>query len=458
MINKISKNNLLPDGWSNPYMGDFIELKYGKALKKIDRKNNGKVPVFGSSGIVGHHSSALVHSSGLIVGRKGSVGSVYLCTSPFWAIDTTYFIEQDENLDLKYLYYVLKSLNLSHLDKSTAIPGLSRDDAYKKRVPIAPLNEQKRIIEKIEQLFSDLDAGVEILKAIKKQVRQYRQSVLKYAFEGKLTAEWRKKNKPEPASKLLEKIAKEKERKSEGKKQKKLPPLDTSDLPEMPQGWEWAKLDDIADIKGGMTKDQKKKYHNGRSIPYLRVANVQRGYLDLSEIKEIQASEDIIQSLLLVKGDILFTEGGDRDKLGRGCVWNNEIPECIHQNHIFRARLYSNQIDSQVISWHGNTFGQIYFMKQGKQTTNLASINLTKLRNFPVPVIPPKEQEIMISEIERHYSIADKIEEVVETALKQSNRLRQSVLKRAFEGRLVHQDPNDEPVEILLERIRKEQV
>ncbi len=195
---------------------------------------------------------------------------------------------------------------------------------------------------------------------------------------------------------------------------------------------------------------------DARKIPYLRVANVQRGYLDLSEIKEIEAEESIISELLLKPGDILFNEGGDRDKLGRGCIWNGEIEECIYQNHIFRARIYSTDISNKIISWFGNTFGQSYFMKEGKQTTNLASINLTKLSAFPVPLPPLAEQRRIVLEVERRLSIADEVARTVEQTLRQADRLRQRILKQAFEGKLVEQNPNDEPAGVLLERIKKD--
>jgi type I restriction enzyme S subunit len=116
--------------------------------------------------------------------------------------------------------------------------------------------------------------------------------------------------------------------------------LDSSSLPQLPVGWIWVKLDQVADITGGITKGKKHASDTKlRKIPYLRVANVQRGFLDLSEMKTIAATEQDIQKLTLIVGDILFNEGGDRNKLGRGWVWEGKIPECIHQNHVFRARL-----------------------------------------------------------------------------------------------------------------------
>jgi type I restriction enzyme S subunit len=153
-------------------------------------------------------------------------------------------------------------------------------------------------------------------------------------------------------------------------------------------------------------------------------------------MKHIEAPEAEIEDLRLRSGDVLFTEGGDRDKLGRGWIWDNQLPECIHQNHVFRARLFSEVVSPRFISWWGNSFGQLYFQKEGKQTTNLASINLTKLSAFPVPLPPTEEQHRIIAEVERRLSVADEMEAQVDAGLQRAERLRRAILKRAFEGKL----------------------
>lgn len=185
---------------------------------------------------------------------------------------------------------------------------------------------------------------------------------------------------------------------------------DNSELFPLPKGWTWTNLSAIAELKGGITKGQRRKPQDIlSSVPYLRVANVQRGYLDLAEIKQIEATEDEIKELRLLPGDILFNEGGDRDKLGRGWVWRGEIPECIHQNHVFRARLYISELQSKLLSWYGNSFGQRYFISEGKQTTNLASINLTKLGALPIPLPPINEQHRIVAEIETQFTRLDAV-------------------------------------------------
>ena len=208
--------------------------------------------------------------------------------------------------------------------------------------------------------------------------------------------------------------------------------------PPLLRGWAWAILSDLAHIQGGITKGQRRRAGDVlRHVPYLRVANVQRGFLDLSEVKTIEATEEEIQALRLEPGDVLFNEGGDRDKLGRGWVWNGEIPECIHQNHVFRARLRSGVIHPKFLSYFGNSEAQAYFISEGRQTTNLASLNLTKLSALPVPVPPVEEQRRIVEEIEKQFSRLDAAIASLKRAQANLKRYRASVLKAAVEGRLV---------------------
>lgn len=203
-------------------------------------------------------------------------------------------------------------------------------------------------------------------------------------------------------------------------------------------GWRWVTLKEIANIAGGVTKGQKRRPNEViRKVPYLRVANVQRGYLDLSEVKEIEASESEIEALKLQQGDILFNEGGDRDKLGRGWIWNGELPECVHQNHVFRARLKNTEDQPKFISFYGNSEGQRYFMQQGKQTTNLASINLTKLGALPIPLPPPDDQRRIVAEIEKQFTRLEAGVAALRRVQANLKRYRAAVLKAACEGRLV---------------------
>jgi type I restriction enzyme S subunit len=226
----------------------------------------------------------------------------------------------------------------------------------------------------------------------------------------------------------------------------------------LPKGWTWASLEEIASITGGVTKGG--RFRPGavtRTVPYLRVANVQRGFLDLSEVKTIEATEEDIEELSLRPGDVLFTEGGDRDKLGRGWVWDGQIAECIHQNHVFRARLLSPQLNPKFLSYWGNTFGQQWFMRAGRQSVNLASINLSILRAFPVPIAPAAQQKRIIDCLDDLLSDLDAGVAALEQARTKLGHYRAAVLKAAVEGSLTaewrKQHPHAEPASELLKRI-----
>jgi len=155
----------------------------------------------------------------------------------------------------------------------------------------------------------------------------------------------------------------------------------------------------ISDIRGGVAKDTKRQLDPSyASVPYLRVANVQRGFLDLDEIAEIRVPPAQAEDLRLEVGDILLNEGGDRDKLGRGWVWEEQIPYCIHQNHVFRARIRNDLFDPYyVASLTNGRFAQRWFEENGIQTTNLASININSLRRFPIPLLPVEEQRELVA-------------------------------------------------------------
>lgn len=424
--------------WQRGKLGNLLPLKYGKGLPENSRDASGSAPVFGSSGQVGRHSQPLTSGPTLIVGRKGTVGAVHLSPQPCWPIDTVYFAEAEEGQNLKYYKYLLDSLNLARLDRSTAIPGLSRDDYNAIEVTIAPPREQRRIVAEIETQFSRLDEAVVNLKRVKTNLRRYKDAVLKAAVEGRLLPieadiAGREDRSYETGSQLLVRVLQERRRAWSGKgtyQDSERP--ETRGLPLLPDGWVWARLDAVAALKGGITVDSKRHDPRSRLVPYLRVANVQRGFLDLDEVKEIEATQADIDELRLQPGDILFNEGGDRDKLGRGWIWGGQLAECIHQNHVFRARPYTGDVSGKLLSWWGNTFGKDYFLREGKQTTNLASINMTKLSAFPVPIPPVAEQHRIVAEVDRRLSIVREVEVEVDANLKRAQGLRQAVLAKAF--------------------------
>ncbi|TOP31326.1 restriction endonuclease subunit S [Vibrio parahaemolyticus] len=196
-----------------------------------------------------------------------------------------------------------------------------------------------------------------------------------------------------------------------------------------PKGWEEHALKDITDVRSGVAKGKKVSLDDSVTLPYMRVANVQDGYLDLSEIKQIVVSKKDAEKCQLIKGDVLLTEGGDPDKLGRGYVWNNEIENCIHQNHIFSVRIENHHfvhphfLSAQISSQRG----KLYFLKVGKQTTGIATINKTVLRDFVV-FIPPLELQ------KKYVAIKNKVDNFKRECESDDLKLFRSISHKVFSG------------------------
>ncbi len=185
----------------------------------------------------------------------------------------------------------------------------------------------------------------------------------------------------------------------------------------------------------------------------MRVANVQRGHLKLDEIKTIRLPLPEAARLALRRGDILMNEGGDRDKLGRGWVWGGEVPDCIHQNHVFRLRLRGSEVTPYFLSRYANHFGARYFLNEGKQTTNLASISMAKVAALPVPVPPPGDAARIDTALDGAEASSRSIEHEAIRALALLDHLEQRILAGAFRGELVTQDPGDQPAAALTARL-----
>jgi type I restriction enzyme, S subunit len=312
------------------------------------------------------------------------------------------------------LYYLMCATQTSELAQSytgSTIKHLPKEVLERSVVPLPPTGEQERMVSVLEATFSEIEKSAKELRSSLKRISHYRAAVLKAACEGRL----------------------------------------------VPTEAKGVTLGEISDIQGGITLGKKRRPEERvRHVPYLRVANVQRGRLDVSEIKTVAATEEEIERLRLIPGDVLFNEGGDRDKLGRGWVWEGQISECIHQNHVFRARIDRTVASPKFVSYYGNSVAQQYFWDEGKHTTNMASINRTKLSALPLALPPLAVQDEIVAEVERRLSVVEQLEAAIARSLHRAARLRHSILKQAFEGKLVPQDPNDEPASVLLERIRVE--
>lgn len=314
-------------------------------------------------------------------------------------------------------------------------------------IPLPPLPDQQRIVAKIEELFTRLDAGVEALKRIKSQLKRYRQAVLKHAFEGKLTEEWRQahKHELEPASILLDRIKRERQKPSKVK-YKEPPPLDMSKLPELPESWVWARIVEICILING--RAFKPSEWSMQGLPIIRIQN-----LNDSDASFNYCDFEIDDKFIVYNGQLLFAWSGTPETSFGAHIWNRG--KAVLNQHIFKVVINEDHIDKRFFMYMLNE-NVAEFINKAHGTAGLAHITKGKFEESAIALPPLPEQHKIVEEIERRFSITDQIEKTVDHSLKQAERLRQSILKRAFEGRLVPQDPNDEPAEKLLERIRQE--
>lgn len=453
-----SKDNLpkLQEGWVWSKLGECVEkiTLTGKKLKQKDYQLKGKLPV-------------VDQGQNFIGGYTNKEDCRISCTSPvivfgdhtrvFKYVDFDFVAGADGVTALEPLEIFYPKL-FFYFAQAIILPskGYARHYQFleKSHIPLPPLPEQHRIVEKIEELFSRLDAGIEELRKVKAEIKRYRQSVLKAAFEGRLTAEWREQHKDElePASVLLERI-KEERKKKEGKKHKELPPVNTTGLPELPLGWEWSiTLEVCSSVRDG-THDTPKYVLKG--VPLITSKNLKETGLDFINTKEISTEDHDKISVRsgVDTGDVLFAMIGT---IGNPVVVKTDKTFSIKNVGLFKKNL-DVIIPEYLMCWLSSPVFQMIAIEQEliKGTTQ-KFIPLGNLRSIPVPYTSLQEQHRVKDEIERLFSIANEVELEVDKSLKEAGRLRQSILKRAFEGKLVPQDPNDEPAVRLIERIREE--
>ena len=337
--------------------------------------------------------------------------------------------------------------------------------------PFPPLNEQRRIVAEIEKQFTRLDASVASLKRVQANLKRYRESILKAACEGKLVpteAEFARSEGRdyEPADQLLERILSERrakweaQKKRRGKYKEPVAP-DTSDLPELPAGWVWATVEQIGRIgeqpvlTGPFGTNLKTADFTKTGIPVLTIGCLTTTGVSLDKaafVSKEKAAE--LSRYALREGDLLFSRMAT---VGRAGLVEATIANCLFNYHIMRLRLAEGAILPRFFMEYiqGSSEVSRYVRKVNHGATR-DGINTVQLLNLSVAMPPLAEQHRIVAEVERQLSFIRQAEAAVTANLTRAGRLRQSILKRAFSGKLVPQDPNDEPASDLLERIRAE--
>ena len=455
--------------------GEHLDSEGGFKLSNIryvpesfaDSMTKGKIEI----------GDVLVVKDGATTGKVSYVSSAFPYKKA--VVNEHVFLCRVSNLlPSKYVFYYLFSeqgkQEILEDFRGAAQGGISQRFASLVQIPLAPINEQLRIVEKLEELLSDLDAGVEELKSAQAKLVQYRQSLLKSAVEGTLTAEWRTKNTPkETGEELLQRILKERRKNWEEKQiakykeQGKEPPKgwqdkypepalpDTKDLPELPNGWVWASLDQLVSESSYGTSVKCSYDSNG--IPVLRIPNISSGELDLRDIKFSTINLGLKKDDYLAIGDLLVIRtNGSIGLVGRAASVVSELPISYYfASYLLRLRcIEKTTLHRWLLILLTSKNGRQWLEARAASSAGQHNISLSTLLTMPIALAPIEEQTSALDAIARAQESIKQQENTINLSIKQSNAQRKNVLKSAFTGQLVSQSIDDEPASVLLERVR----
>jgi len=404
----------LPKGWYIVTLFDFCRPKQWKTVSTKDLIEKG-YPVYGANGRIGfYHNFNHEKPTILITCRGATCGTLNITEGRVWVNGNAMALDHiDERIViLKYAYFALRNRGFSDVITGSAQPQITRESLRKIELPLAPLNEQNRIVAKLENLLAKVESCQKRLEKIPIILRRFRQSVLAVACSGRLTTDWRKNN---------------------GFEHKE---------------WQKVILRQIADLRLGKMLDRSK--NQGSPARYLRNINVRWFKLDLSNLALMQVTEDEKEELEIKNGDVLICEGGEP---GRCAVWNLGPTDLVFQKAIHRVRLNKEMISDWLVynlKNDANT-GRLDEHFTGSTIKHLTGQSLAKYE-FLAPSL--KEQQEIVRRISELFVLADKIEARYLKIKTQIDNLTQSILTKAFRGELVPQNSSEEPAKKLFEQIR----
>ncbi len=361
---------------------EVLSIVSGKNQKDV-ADESGVYPIYGSGGIIGRANGYLCEPGTTIVGRKGTINNPIYVNERFWNVDTAFGVVPGETLHPKYLYYFCRYFNFSSLDKSTTIPSLAKRDLLAIEMPVPALDEQERIVGRIEELFSELDNAVETLEKAKRQLAVYRQAVLKKEF-----------------------------------------------TPE--NDWERRAAGEIGEVILGRQRSPK-NVSNLYPTKYIRAANITEDGLKLDDVLDMEFTPTEREKYYLKAGDIIISEAsGSAAQVGKPAIWHEEIPNCCFQNTVIRHRVTTVQPD--YLFWY---YKYLYLSGYFSKIVGGVGINHLGAKNFAkteIPLAPYEKQSQIAERVTAQISACSHIEKAIDLRLQHTETLRKSILKRAFEG------------------------
>ena len=458
----------MPHGWTTATLGEIAEYINGRAFKPDEWEESGR-PIIRiqnltkSTNVVNYFSKPvkekfIINDGELLISWSATLGA-YIYKGKE-AVLNQHIFKVIPYIDKMFLYYLVNYMLtiLQNNVHGTGMQHITKGKFEATEIPLPPLAEQVRIVGRVEELFSRLDAGVRSLQTAQTQLEQYRQTTLKQAYTGKLTEKWRKSSAENQLSSNILLVKIEDYRKQNGiKKPRKLPILDTSELIQIPDNWLWVQINDVtSELQYGTST---KANYDETGLPVLRMGNIQDGKLDYTDLKYFDPSSPKVNEFLLTEGDILFNRTNSTELVGKTAIYHDSYPDSIFASYLIRVKTFKKFIIPEIISEFINSaIGKNYIAKVRSQQVGQANVNGTKLAAMPLPLIPYNEQEKILDILDTVNSNLVNIKNEIERSTKQADFLKQSILKKAFEGKLVPQDPRDEPASVLLDRIKAQRV
>jgi len=370
-------------GWKEANLGDICTFKYGKSLPQTNR-NGGEFLVYGSNGMVGHHDSAITTGKTIVIGRKGSYGEINYSTGPCWPIDTAYFVDETSTQhDIKWLFYRLAGLGLNQLNKAAAVPGLNREDAYRQRLLVPPLVEQRRIAAILDQADAIRAKRREALA----QLDSLTHSIFIEVFGDPLTN---------------------------------------------PKNWPLCRLDSLfsaTPIFGTLIPGGGRGSHL-----CLRVANIQNWQLDLSDQKFVDLPTPALGRHSVKDGDLLLARAiATQELLGKCIVARPGKNQWAFDSHLMRLRFRSDQVEPDFIRQALRTSGgRSIFLARSRKSTVQYNINTKEIAALQLPIPPLNLQQDFLKSLQA----IDSLKVAHNDALFHSDTLFASLQHRAFQGEL----------------------
>ena len=408
--------------WAICKLDDIIEIYDSKRKpvnslereKRISGKEKRELyPYYGATGQVGYIDAYIFDGEFVLLGEDGapfldfSAKKAFIVRGKFWVNNHAHILRS--KINNRFLCFFLNQFNYHDFITGTTRYKLTQSNMCKIPVLLPPLAEQGRIVAKIEELFAGIDAGVENLKSVKNQIALYRQSVLKSAFD-----------------------------------------FDASTF---------SALKNLIDKVRYGTSKKCSTEENVNSMPVYRIPNIdfKKGVLDKTDLKFASFDDSEKSSLMLKSGDILIIRSnGSLNLVGRAALVYNTDTNGLYAGYLMRLHIKDTEklLPKFLLHFLNSGKARAYIEEKAKSTSGVNNINSEEISDFQIPVPTLAEQERIVAEIESRFERADALEAAVDRALNDAEKLKQAVLKKAFSGELVPQNPDDEPASVLLDRIR----